>query len=81
MFQDGWQASKQKNNNSAGDWIFKRIFENHPELKNVFGMENVPKTKMAENPQFRIHAERLSDVLQMAVEGIDALGRSAISEI
>lgn len=72
--QTAWTESNRKGTTAAGEWIFHRIFSNRPELKALFKLENVPLNKMASEPQFQKHARVFTDVLEMSVDSMDALG-------
>ncbi|WAR21818.1 NGB-like protein [Mya arenaria] len=59
-----------------GMQVFLRIFEIHPEIKQLFKVENVRHSELARNVVIKGHAARFMSAIETAVDNLDDLDKN-----
>ena len=65
----------QKNKEALGKQIFLKIFEEKPQLKDLFSFRYAWGDSLINHPDFKAHANRFMSIIQQGVQNLDFLDR------
>lgn len=71
LVSEAWRSANEKGSNTAGVWIFKRIFSRKPEIQRIFKFHAIPAKHLEDSVRFQRHTQVFTNLLEIIVTSLD----------